>query len=289
MAFAVALLGMGIGSRVFPYSGSDTRLHYAPNRNFDRDGGFLPGRIGFNVADVSSVRQLNSLPLGDKGLVWVGQCGGVTALFVHTVQPYAGNPNLLGFYLMDNPDPRSRLIAARYSPPCTAEHLRAESDWIHAHAPGAKVFIILMNLSSSRTPSFDRAYTPSELHVDLFGLDPYPCRSELGGCNYDMIDRYVAAAEASGIPRSQMVPVYQAFGGGTWTDDGGGKYVLPTVEQERLILARWSGLVARPFFDYAYSWGSQQGDHSLESASDLRAVFAAHNGAGKPTWMIRSR
>lgn len=44
-----------------------------PNRNFDSKGNFLPGRVGFNLADVSSVAQINSLPDGVKALVWVGQ------------------------------------------------------------------------------------------------------------------------------------------------------------------------------------------------------------------------
>jgi hypothetical protein len=94
-----------------------------------------------------------------------------------------------------------------------------------------------------------------------------------------MIDRYVAAAESGGVPRDSMVPVYQAFGGGYWRDDGGGKYVLPSVEQMQQILKRWDAFLPAPMFDFAYSWGSQKADDALERSPDLQAVFARHNSA----------
>jgi hypothetical protein len=76
-----------------------------------------------------------------------------------------------------------------------------------------------------------------------------------------------------------MVPVYQAFGGGGWLDDGGGRYSLPSIAEEQQILARWGRLVPTPIFDYAYSWGAQRGDVALDSAADLQTLFARHNNA----------
>ena len=64
---------------------------------------------------------------------------------------------------------------------------------------------------------------------------------------------------------------------GTWSDDGGGYYLLPTPSEEQQILATWAALVPTPVFDYAYSWGTQNSDQALESSTDLQAVFAAHN------------
>jgi hypothetical protein len=250
------------------------RLHFAPQGNFRSDGAYLPGKVGFNLADVNNAEYLDSLPAGVKGLAWVGRCSGVDAQFLETVRAYVGNPNLFGFYLMDDPDPRGSVLHR-----CPAEKLKAEADWIHANAPGAKTFIVLMNMGSSKTPSFDDSYTPTNSHVDLFGFSPYPCRTELKGCDFEMIDRFVAAAESSGIPRDTMVPIYQTFGGGDWMDDGGGQYVLPTAGQEREILARWEALVPTAVFDYAYSWGSQRGDGALQSAFDLQRVFARFNHA----------
>lgn len=264
-------------------------LHYAPNGNLDDHGDYLPGKAGFNLADVSSVGQLKLLGTDMKGLVWVGQCNGADEEFRNTVQPYIGNPKVFGFFLMDDPDPRGLLEAGRLAPRCTPDNLKAESDWVHSHAPGAKTFIVLMNLSTSKAPSFEHTYNPANSHIDLFGIDPYPCRTELQGCDYDMIDRYVAAATSWGVPSRQMVPVYQSFGGGDWVDDYGGKYLLPTVEQTHRILARWRNHVTAPAFDFAYSWGSQRSDRALESEPDLQQVFLAHNHASGPSNRLTRR
>jgi hypothetical protein len=261
-----------------PVQAATIRWHYAANGNFAADDSYLPGQDGFNLADVNNVRELDSLPVGVKGLVWVGQCGGVDAAFLKAVRAYAGTPNLFGFYLMDDPDPRGVLFHH-----CASAKLKAEADWIHAHLPGAKTFIVLMNLGSSQTPSFAGSYNPANSHVDLFGFSPYPCRTELKHCDFAMIDRYVAAAEAAGIPRDRIVPIYQTFGGGRWSDGGGGRYVLPTAGQEQQILARWQALVPEAVFDYAYSWGSQRGDVALHSAFGLQRVFAMHNRINEAT------
>jgi hypothetical protein len=255
-------------------------LHFASNGNFDPAGNYLPHAAGFNLADVNSPAQLDALPEGVKGLVWVGQCNGADAKFVETIRPFIGNEKLFGFYLMDDPDP-----TGQHFPLCKAENLKAESDWIHANVPGAKTFVLLMTMTSSRTPSFKDTYNPANSHVDLFGIDPYPCRTELNGCDYRQIDRYVAAAEAAGVPRDKMIPVYQTFGGGRWFTDGGGRYVLPSASQMQQMLARWDALVPAPVFDFAYSWGTQKGASTLAGSPELQAVFLRRNG--KPTVLDR--
>ena len=246
-------------------------LHYAPNHNFDGSGAWRPAAAGFNLADISDPHQLRDLPVGVKGLIWVGLCAGADRQFVARITPYMHEKNVFGFYLMDDPDPRIGLAQ------CKPASLRAEADWIHDHVPGALTFIIVMNLSAAGTPSFQDTYNPTNSHVDLYGIDPYPCRSELNGCSDTMIERYVAAAQAWGIPRARIVPVYQTFGGGSWSDGDGGEYTLPTAAQSRAMLARWRALIPAPLFDYAYSWGVQRGDHALEDAPDLRDVFSEHN------------
>ena len=251
-------------------------LHYAMNGNFDGGGNYLPGRAGFNLADVSNVGQLKSLGAGQKALVWIGQCNGVDERFRAAIQPFVGHPEVYGFFLMDDPDPRGVLGAGQLSP-CTPDNLKAESDWIHGLMPGARTFIVLMNLSTSRTPSYDQTYNAANSHIDLFGINPYPCRTELPDCDYAMIDRYVAAAASWGIPYGQMVPVYQSFGGGDWKDGDGGKYLMPTAEQTANMLARWKEHVAAPEFDAVYSWGSQRSDTALGSELDVQDVFSAHN------------
>jgi len=255
------------------YRGPVTRLHYAPNHNFDSSGNYVPAQAGFNLADVSNVSQLDYLPSGVKGLVWLGLCNGADSSFINAVQPFIGDhPKLFGFYLMDEPDP-----TGRWGPLCPAANLMAESDWIHANVPGAQTFIVMINVNTSTAPVYANTYNPGNSHIDLYAPDPYPCRTEIGGCDYSRITSAIVAAEAAGIPRDSIVPVYQAFGGGGYSDDGGGQYTLPTASQEEQILAVWGALVPNPVFDYAYSWGTQNSDQALEDSPALQAVFAAHN------------
>jgi hypothetical protein len=253
-------------------------LHYASGNNVDTQGNFTPGQSGFNLADVSSVDELNALPAGVRGLVWLDQGDGVTQSFIDAVTPYIGNPRVYGFFLKDEPDP-----TGQWNTLVTAANLRAESDWIHAHVPDAKTFITMMNMGSSDHPSFANTYTPQNTHIDFFGIDPYPVRSGSSTVDYNMIDRTVAAAEAAGIPAANIVPVFQTFGGGNWVDDSGGHYVLPTAAQEQQLLAHWATVVPNPAFDYAYAWGSQNGDQALEGSQALQSVFLQHNRSGSTT------
>ena len=204
-----------------------TNLHYTSNGNFSGST-YTPAWDRFNLADVSSVGMVNSLPSGVKGLVYIGQCSGVTPSFTNAVQPFLGNARVFGFYLMDEPDP-----TGRYSALCPPANLKAESDYIHYFFGSAKTFIIEMNLGASSAPTYAGGYTPGNSDIDLYGLDPYPCRSELNGCNDNIITLAVKAAESAGIPEADIVPVYQAFGGGYFADDGGGQWILPTARKRR--------------------------------------------------------
>ena len=212
-----------------------------------------------------------ALPAGVKALAWIGTCDGATASFQSIIAGFVGDAKVFGFYLMDDPNPSS----------CSATNLKAESDWIHAHDPGTYTFIIEQNLSSSSHPSYRGGYNAANSDVDLYGLDLYPCRTDnpsTSPCTYSWIRLAVTAAENEGIPLADIVPVYQTFGGGSWVDDGGGSYQLPTADQESEILATWGSLVRTPMFDYAYSWGPQRGDVALGTTPSLQSVFQRHNG-----------
>lgn len=275
LVFFVAVIGCCIAAswQVFAGTPPTTSLHYTSNANFSGTT-YTPGAYGFNLADIENTSDLGHMPAGVKALVWVGQCNGADAAFVSTVQPYVGSSSVYGYYLMDEPDP-----TGQWGPLCPIANLKAESDWIHTHDPGKKTFIISMNMSSSSNPSYANTYKPSNSDIDLYGLDPYPCRSELGGCDYTYITKGVAAAEAWGIPQANIVPVYETFGGGAWVDDGGGSYQLPTTPQMNQILSTWASVVPTPAFDYAYSWGSQNGDTGLATSGGLQQVFLTHNAA----------
>ncbi|MER8383848.1 calcium-binding protein, partial [Mesorhizobium sp. M1399] len=228
-------------------------------------------KAGFNLASVQYVDQVNELPEGMKGLVYLDEANGVTQSFIDKVTPFLGNPNVFGFFLVDEPDP-----TGQWGTYASAANLKAESDWIHEHFPGAKTYITMMSLGTSANPDFRGTYNPANTGIDYYGIDVYPVRTD-GPVDYNMIDKFVAAAQASGIPTSQIVPGYQAFGGGEYNTDMGGKYVVPTAAQMEIMMEHWAKLVPSPAFDYAYAWGSQRGDTALESSSELQAVFRQHN------------
>jgi hypothetical protein len=256
--------------------GPTTSFHYAANSNFAKSS-YVPGALGFNVADVSDRPTLDATPSGVMGLVWLPGCSGATSSFTSAAGAFAGDPKLFGFYLADEPNASN----------CAPAKLKGAADWVHQNIAGAKTFIVLENLCASSSPCFsnstDVALNPANTDVDLYGLDPYPVRTEVSSPNYSMINNYVSAAKVAGFPLADIVPVYQAFGGNNaWRDDGGGYFQLPTAAQEQQMMSVWAGLVPNPVFDYTYSWGVQSGDIALSDApSDLQQVFLDHNsGSG---------
>ncbi|UCI07410.1 calcium-binding protein [Mesorhizobium sp. B1-1-8] len=242
-------------------------LHYASGGSAAEVAG-----AGFNLVDVQYLSQVNALPDGMKGLVYLSAHDGVTQSFIDKVTPFLNNPKVFGFFLMDEPDP-----TGRWGTYASTANLKAESDWIHSHFPGAKTFITMMNMGSSTNPDFSNTYNPASTGIDYYGLDPYPVRTGTTTVDYNMIDRAVAAAVKSGIPADKIIPVYQAFGGGGWATDTGGKHVMPNASEMQTMMDHWAKLVPSPAFDYAYAWGSQNGDTALENSPELQAVFRQHN------------
>jgi hypothetical protein len=240
-----------------------TALHYAANGNF-ASGSYDPGAVGFNLADIASASLLSYLPSGVEGLAYLGMTGGLTASFEAAIDSYIGASNLFGIYIADEPDPSS----------APAANLKAEADYIHATLPGVKTFMVEQNLSGNTSPVY--AYTPANTDIDLFGLDPYPIQTNVpNNLDYAIIPLAVSVAEADGIPLQDIVPIYQAFGGGQYST-----YILPTAAQEQQILSTWGSVVPTPAFDYAYSWGVQVGDTAISNDTELQQVFAVHNGLG---------
>ncbi len=90
--------------------------------------------------------------------------------------------------------------------------------------------------------------------------------------NLGVIDAAVHEALKVGWSLDQIIPIYQAFGGGGYSS-----YTLPTASQEQQILAEWAKVTPTPAFDYAYSWGRQDGDTALVNTPSLQSVFAQHN------------
>ena len=72
----------------------------------------------------------------------------------------------------------------------------------------------------------------------------------------------------------QIIPVYQAFGGGGYR-----AWTLPKAAQEEEILGGVGCADPDAVFDFAYSWGKQSSDHALVNTADLRAVFVPNNAS----------
>ena len=134
-----------------------------------------------------------------------------------------------------------------------------------------------MNLGASSAPTYAGGYTPRNSDIDLYGLDPYPCRSELNGCNDNIITLAVKAAESAGIPEADIVPVYQAFGGGFFADDGGGQWILPLPRKRRPSSTPGGRSFPPRSSTTPTPWGSQRYDQSLQGSTSLQQVFASHN------------
>ncbi|RWB71565.1 MAG: calcium-binding protein [Mesorhizobium sp.] len=228
---------------------------------------------GFNLVDVQYVSQVDALPDGMKALVYLDAHDGATSSFIDQVTPFLNNPKVFGFYLCDEPDP-----TGRWHPLTTAANLKAESDWIHSHFPGAKTFISMMNMGTNADPSFANTYNPANTGIDYYGMGAYVIHSDTGSNpDYSMIDRLVAAAVAAGIPTDRIIPEFQAFGGGNWVSESGSAFAVPTAEEAKAVFDHWAKLVPSPAFDYTYAWGSQNGDTALENSPELQAIFREHN------------
>lgn len=291
VAAAVALGGAVTGYLIAPSPGgasarpaalSTGTLHLA--LNMPAGDRAAAAALGYDLFDVDPDEDdIASLPAGGRALLWVGNttCGGFqqesTSAFTATVKRFAGNDRVYGWYLSDEPNPDEC--------PDIAGKIRKRADIVHRYAPGQKAFASLTDWPM-------RPLKPSETHLDLIGLDPYPCRTGRKTCDLGAIDTMVGQADRAGFPRRMIVPVFQTFGQSC--NDGERNWRLPGEGQLRSILRRWDRLVPRPAFDISYSWGRQDAwaCPALSDADgggglpDLQSVMKAHNtrrtGPGLP-------
>jgi hypothetical protein len=250
-------------------------LHYIANT----EGVAAVMQLGYNLVDTGpDPDELATLPAGTQALVWLGSldndaCASPSytfAQFTAAVDRLVGDPRVYGYFIADEPHPK-------VCPNAVAD-IRARADYIDAHDPTHKSFIVVLDgtnqCGGTYGCEFD-AFRPSASHVDLIGLDPYPCNVNSSTCEYSKIDDTVHRAEAHGIPASVIVPVFQAFGQACTSSP---YYRLPSAAEMRTMLKHWSGLIAHPAFDYAYSWGHQGSScPTLVDSAALQAVLRTHN------------
>lgn len=225
-------------------------------------GSTKPMSLGYNVIDVgSSTQQVNALPIGTVGMVWLGQKCPTTAdaTFKAVIDRLANNPKVYGYYLSDEPH-----IADCARGPAALE---TRANYIRVASAGRQRSFIVLSKAADY-----KAFGPTQTRVSLYGIDPYPCSTAHPSCDISMIPDKVNKAVAYGIPRGRVVPVYQAFG--QERTAGGGYYRLPSATQLKAILQAWSAAVPDARLDYTYGWGNQSSANpTLVDTATLQGVF----------------
>lgn len=260
--------------------------------------------LGFNLFDISGSKKnpenvvalVNGLPEGTQALIWLGNIGNAPkgqncpppgfsdAEFKAQVDILADNPKVFGYNLADEPHPSIC--------PDAANAIKARSDYIHTHAPGQKTYITILD-GTNMCPEGEgceyRDLRPEITHVDLFGLDPYPCHFDSAeqpvACDISKISQRVQLATANGIPASAIVPVIQSFGQEGRLDGKSIYYRTPTATEFQDMLNLWKSLVPNPAFDFIYTWGIQCSEsscpapQSLKNHPELQLLVKEHNSA----------
>lgn len=234
--------------------------------------------LGYNLFDTGpDPEAVAALPAGGQALVWLGNLGNGPcpprlsfAEFTAAVDRMAGNAKVFGYFVADEPHPRAC--------PGAVADIRARADYIRAHDPGRRSFIVVLDGTNQCGGTYGCEYAalqPARSHVDLIGLDPYPCNVSRPTCDYRKIDDAVGRAKGNGIPATAIVPVFQVFGQ-SCADSA--YYRLPGAAELRTMLAHWASLAPHPVFDYAYSWGRQgSACPTLADSPQLQAVMRTHN------------
>ena len=257
---AVVLLLLAALLAPAPTAGAATaRHHYISNLH----GSTAPKALGYDLFDTSE-SGLASLPSGVLGLVWLGQkCPTpADATFKAAIDRMSKNPKVFGYYLSDEPH-----IASCPGGPAA---LKSRADYVRAKNANQWTFIVL----SKQADVYP--FRPAASHVHLVGFDPYPCSTANPSCDLRKIAERVGWADAAGIERWRVVPVFQAFGQENLSSH---YYNLPTASQERAMLAEWAKFAPYPVFDYTYTWGNQSSSNpTLVNSTALQGVFKAHNG-----------
>jgi O-antigen/teichoic acid export membrane protein len=212
---------------------------------------------GWNLLDVGSRAEADTLPKGTRGLVWVGDYDNNTctwqvsnAEIARRLAGAARDPKVAGVFFSDEPDPYA-------CPDAPAQH-RARSRFIHSLDPRA--FTILLADSNSGKQ------TLSQLHLwrgaaDYVALDPYPCYRG-AACRYGWIASVIRAADEA---RLHYWGVAQAFADDTWR--------WPTPAEERHMLAQWQASAAVGSMTFSWEWAG----HSLRSQPALLRVLRQWN------------
>jgi hypothetical protein len=239
-------------------------------------------KLGFDLFDFGPDKsRIDALRTGQQALVWLGnldntncQPGYTWSEFQTEVRRLANDPKVFGYFISDEPHPGTCPNAVR--------DIRQRADFIRAQNPRQKSFIVVMDaarICGSAMGCEYRELNEANTHVDLIGIDPFPCAIAVG-CAPDKIDLEVQRAVSGGISLDTIVPVFQVFGQRCSANKS--KYYLqPTATELKAMLDEWHELVPKPEFDFTYTWRSSgpacPALDRADGSSSLQSVMQGHN------------
>ena len=282
------------GSTVSDVSAARSVAHYTSGTNSDQAAALSPG---FNIMDTTGSEShpavtkahVDALPKAARALVWTGNLDNTdcttprvtTPQFQALVRKLAKDRKVYGYYLSDEPHPLT----------CTnaVADIRSRSNYVHAHSKFQKTFVVVQDGSGPCGTNLGcefNALRPARSHLDLIGLDPYPCHYDSTGqsvpCDYGLINDRVSAALSNGVPLRAIVPVFQTFGQERRVGGGQIFYRTPTPDELTTILSTWNELVPKPALDYTYTFGVQcsstcPAPQALSNHPELQPLMQTHN------------
>jgi hypothetical protein len=210
-------------------------LHLTVNLGGDYAGATS---AGFNLADVGTLYALRTLPVGMKGVYWLGNGYNLECSWrlsdrqiTDAIIAIKDNPKFSGiYYISDEPHPAVC--------PDGPQRLAERTALIHSLDPRGRTFVIVLNGSGA-----PNEFAQLKDSADYIGIDPYPCniKNELSGCSYRALRERIDRALAAGIPSTRMVPVFQTFGQVCTSSSRkySPYYRMPTVAETEMMLAIW--------------------------------------------------
>jgi hypothetical protein len=214
---------------------------------------------GWNLIDVSSKGEVDALPSGTRGLVWVGDWNNATcrweisdARLKSKVASMVGDRKVAGFYVSDEPNP----IAC---PDAPRRH-RQRSALIRRLDPAAFTVVVVRS-NTETSPSEVRLWSGAATYV---GLDPYPCETGKA-CDFTRMTRMIQAADDAHIA---YWGVLQAFAYYDWR--------WPTAAELTRIGAIWKASNATGSMTFAWKWKNSR----LAPHPGLLAVLRRLNRSG---------
>jgi chitodextrinase len=220
---------------------------------------------GFNVLDVGSAGEADSLPAGTQGQIWVGDYDNTTCSFemsdatvTSIVSAAVGDPKVTGYFFSDEPDP--------FACPNAYNQHAARNSLIKSIDPGHYTNLLIDSNSDQQTLDQIPHWVGK---ADIITLDPYPCyANNTSTCDFGWIDTVTQAADAVGM--NYWVEV-QAFTGGQWR--------WPTAAELQHMLDQISASNATGYMVFAWTWLGQ----NLSSQPQLLSVLQTFNqGGGSP-------